>query len=469
MFMVSALSLSFLGAEVGETYFMRTLNSVAIEDPGLVLVGESVDVDIDEPAVTIRWSILACGEGLVLPGSSGILGSKGCGLPVQPLQIFVDSQGTPTATYDPAQIPYNKDTGNRRNIENLVRFDSDHVLDVHSTRLYPFDRYLLSSSLRAATMNNETIRISRAITLRITSSFDIDTDDLESFVLAPVIRNQTNSTIAGNDTSGDAEVHLPSRDIDMHISRPPSAQFFTFLLFGASWILTHISVGLAVLARKRKDPQALLAYLLSSGLILVGIPQLRNGMPDAPGFDGILLDCIGFFPQMIITSICIALLLFTIVEREIDVIQGHTNENTLADFHSTQGPHHSTAGRSQCCRSSIISSFPKPPSATTIVSTGEHNPISEVRSWHFPPVSPPRPPRPVTRSTPTSPLSPLSPGGMLRKQQSAMAMAERFRLDEDIEMDLRRKVSAHKRAQTTSRITEEREVSRWSDHEDDSA
>jgi hypothetical protein len=58
---------------------------------------------------------------------------------------------------------------------------------------------------------------------------------------------------------------------------------------------------------------------------------------------------------------------------------------------------------------------------------------------------------------------------MLRRQQSAMAMAEKFRLDGDVEMELRRKVSAHKRAQTTSRITEEREVSKWSDHEDDSA
>lgn len=173
---------------------------------------------------------------------------------------------------------------------------------------------------------------------------------------------------------------------------------------------------------------------------------------------------------MIITSVCIAFLLFTLVEREIDVIQGHANENTLDDFYSTQGPHRrSTTGRSQCCRSSIISSFPKPPSATTVASTGEHYPISEARSWHFPPVSPTRPPRPVTRSTPTSPLSPLSPGGMLRRQQSAMAMAEKFRLDGDVEMELRRKVSAHKRAQTTSRITEEREVSKWSDHEDDSA
>lgn len=35
MFLVSALSLSFLGAGVGETYFMRTLNSVAVEDPGV--------------------------------------------------------------------------------------------------------------------------------------------------------------------------------------------------------------------------------------------------------------------------------------------------------------------------------------------------------------------------------------------------------------------------------------------------
>ncbi|KAJ2913685.1 hypothetical protein MD484_g6725, partial [Candolleomyces efflorescens] len=286
MFIVSALSLSFLGGGVGEKHFVRTLNSVAVDDPGLVLVGESVDVDVDEPSVTIRWSILACGEGLVLPGSTGILGSRVCGLPVQPLHIFVDSQDTPTASYDPAQIPYTKDNGNRRNIENLVRFDSDHVLDVHSARLYPFDQYRLSSSLRAATTNNETIRISRAITLRITSSFDIETTDLESFVLAPVTRVQSNSTVAGDDTSADAEVQLPSRDIDMHISRPPVAQFFTFLLFGASWILAHISVGLAVLARKRKEPQSLLAYLLSSGFILVGIPQLRSGMPDAPGFDG---------------------------------------------------------------------------------------------------------------------------------------------------------------------------------------
>jgi len=55
-----------------------------------VLIGESVDVDVDEPSITIRWSILACGPGYVLPESSGIHGSDSCGLPPFPILIFVD-------------------------------------------------------------------------------------------------------------------------------------------------------------------------------------------------------------------------------------------------------------------------------------------------------------------------------------------------------------------------------------------
>ena len=56
----------------------------------IVLIGESVDVDVDEPSITIRWSILACGPGYVLPESSGIHGSDSCGLPTFPILIFVD-------------------------------------------------------------------------------------------------------------------------------------------------------------------------------------------------------------------------------------------------------------------------------------------------------------------------------------------------------------------------------------------
>jgi hypothetical protein len=56
----------------------------------IVLFGESVDVDVDEPSITIRWSILACGQSFVLPESTGSHGSKVCGLPSTSLKIYVD-------------------------------------------------------------------------------------------------------------------------------------------------------------------------------------------------------------------------------------------------------------------------------------------------------------------------------------------------------------------------------------------
>lgn len=53
-------------------------------------MGESVDVDVDEPSLTIRWSILACGDDVILPGSAGSHGSALCGLPAKALYIYVD-------------------------------------------------------------------------------------------------------------------------------------------------------------------------------------------------------------------------------------------------------------------------------------------------------------------------------------------------------------------------------------------
>ena len=56
----------------------------------IVLIGDNVDIDVDEPAVTIRWSILACGSNFTLPGSEGTHGSSLCGIPSMPLFIYVD-------------------------------------------------------------------------------------------------------------------------------------------------------------------------------------------------------------------------------------------------------------------------------------------------------------------------------------------------------------------------------------------
>jgi len=55
----------------------------------IILLGEDLDIDIDEPAVTIRWSIVACGE-LALPQSKGIHGNAACGIPNIPVAIYVD-------------------------------------------------------------------------------------------------------------------------------------------------------------------------------------------------------------------------------------------------------------------------------------------------------------------------------------------------------------------------------------------
>lgn len=95
-----------------------------------MLVGESVDVDVDEPSVTIRWAVLACGNDFMLSGSAGVHGTNACGLPSTAMHIYVDrydhnavkryvfyhphSDESPTFTYDPSEIPFNKDTGHRR-------------------------------------------------------------------------------------------------------------------------------------------------------------------------------------------------------------------------------------------------------------------------------------------------------------------------------------------------------------------
>jgi hypothetical protein len=134
--------------------------------------------------------------------------------------------------------------------------------------MYPFDTYFLTSTLRAAGFSNESLPIQKLATVGIMSSFNIGTIDVESFSLAD---NGTN---------------LPSRDLDLHVARPGSARLFTLILFTVSWILTHITIGHVILARRVSGMKPLLKHIVSSGAIVISIPQLRNSMPDAPGLDG---------------------------------------------------------------------------------------------------------------------------------------------------------------------------------------
>ncbi|KII86785.1 hypothetical protein PLICRDRAFT_177523 [Plicaturopsis crispa FD-325 SS-3] len=307
VFFIFTISFAFIGAdEDRQPHVKRLFDDVATSNPGIVLFGESVDVDVDEPSVTIRWSILACGEEFILNGSAGAHGSAHCGLPASPLYIFVDGDETPTAMYNPAQIPYNQQTGVRHSISSLVQFDSDHVLDVHEAHLYPFDTYVLSSTLRASSPTNSTstavdVPIRKLFAVEEADSFSISVNDAESYV---------RSTVNGTET--------PGRDMDMHISRPSGARALTLLLFAVGWTLAHISMGTFIMARRSSERRGVRGYILCAFAVLVALPQLRNSMPDAPGMDGVLIDCIGFFPQMLMSGISAIAMLLLLVARELD-------------------------------------------------------------------------------------------------------------------------------------------------------
>lgn len=321
-----AISFSFLGHDADEPYFKKTLDDVAQTNPGIVLLGENVDVDVDEPSIGIRWSILGCGDGYVLDGSAGAHGSDLCGLPSSYLEIYVDSSIEPTAIYDPSHLPFVSQTGRRRDIQNLVQFDSDHTLDVHLDRLYPFDNYILTSTLRAVSTSNTTIPIQKLATIDQVSSFVIESVDVETYeaVSSPT---STTTTTSGS-TDGVQTTQIPTRDIDLYVSRPAQARAFTLLLFALSWFLAHATLLCVYLARKcstyrtTRSAKPILKHLGGSLMVLLAIPQLRNAMPDAPGYDGVLIDCIGFFPQMILSSLSVLALLLLMILRELEGMEG---------------------------------------------------------------------------------------------------------------------------------------------------
>lgn len=75
--------------------------------------------------------------------------------------------------------------------------------------------------------------------------------------------------------------------MDLRVSRPGQARAFALLLFGVSWMLTHVSIGHVILAWYKEEMKStLLKHLVFAFAILLSHPQLRNSMPDAPGYDG---------------------------------------------------------------------------------------------------------------------------------------------------------------------------------------
>ncbi|KAI0648099.1 hypothetical protein C8Q79DRAFT_1008455 [Trametes meyenii] len=299
----TALSCAFIPDE-DEHPFAALLEDAAANTPGIVFIGDDVDVDIDEPAITIRWSIIACGPEFVLPGSEGTHGSSNCGLPAMPLSVYVDGDREPATTYDPSIFPFFVNSG-QRNRRNMFQFDDDHVLDVHKARYYPFDTYVLTSSLRAvSTADNASLPIQHLSTISLTSSFVTTSSDAASYVKG------------ANDTQE------PSRDLTLQVIRPAEARMYALLLFGISWMLAHATMALVVFSWNVEGADRLPKYLASTFIVILLIPQLRNAMPDGPDLDGVLIDSIGFFPQMLVSAVSAITLIAMMVKREIQAFEG---------------------------------------------------------------------------------------------------------------------------------------------------
>lgn len=181
-----------------------------------------------------------------------------------------------------------------KSMQSLVQFDSDHVLDVHDARLYPFDTYLLTTSFRATISGHDTrVPISRLIVIKVTPSFIVSSVDTAIAMFVDGVEEQ-------------------ARFLELRVRRPADARFYTMILFGINWILSHFNFGFVVLRAFHSDENhknvsgvsnssatdkyngtkeavKQLAGVLAALLV---IPQLRDAMPDAPGFDGEF--CIAF-------------------------------------------------------------------------------------------------------------------------------------------------------------------------------
>ena len=57
-------------------------------------------------------------------------------------------------------------------------------------------------------------------------------------------------------------------------------------MFAVNWMLAHATIGFLLLAMHAERSSRVPLLLVMTFVILLAIPQIRNSMPDAPGYDG---------------------------------------------------------------------------------------------------------------------------------------------------------------------------------------
>ena len=118
----------------------------------------------------------------------------------------------------------------------------------------------------SASNTNTSEPISRVLVVDTAYNFNVDSADIRTYL----------------DSDG---FKLPTQHVNLTFKRPATTRVFTLLLFLLAWLLTHISVGQVIIARRSTGTQALVMRLAVTGGIIMVIPQLRNSMPNAPTLD----------------------------------------------------------------------------------------------------------------------------------------------------------------------------------------
>lgn len=139
-------------------------------------------------------------------------------------------------------------------IQNLLQFDSDHVLDVHTTRLYPFDTYSLSTSLRVAVPRSNQTQTHDIPFLGVSIVDQAITFSIDTFS-TPTSEDIT-ATLSENRQVSESDEPLEptlasSRYVELLIRRPASDRIYSLLLFGVNWLLSHFNFGVVLMATCR--------------------------------------------------------------------------------------------------------------------------------------------------------------------------------------------------------------------------
>ncbi|KDQ63049.1 hypothetical protein JAAARDRAFT_364719 [Jaapia argillacea MUCL 33604] len=293
-------------------------------DGGIILLGHLARVDMPTGTFWIDWMVGACGKDLIGHSMAPMLAPQ-CGSVKQHVQIFVDLSPVPAIDLQPELAAFylwwENTTQPMLQLSPPYFFRSSHVIkdyeiysaaDKSRTAWYPVETWLMNIVLSAR--DNSTglpIPILWMDVLGSVTGFAIRAWGVR------VRRDLPQSAI--NSTAPPSNVTFPDlmQRLDIILLRSTSVKNMAWAMLAGEWVLTFavLIVTIFYMFRVMRGGDIKPEFLLFPFTALVSIPVLRDCMPDSPPA-GSYIHMAGFFPCMIITLVCFAVLILLAVYRD---------------------------------------------------------------------------------------------------------------------------------------------------------